>query len=69
MPPPAAPKKGAKPSHHDFQDVMDFLRQIRRKRTHGATILKWRDGEVVNVNHEDGYQPGELPLVRVSAAP
>ena len=48
-----------KPTHHDFEEVIAWLRMLRKAVKSGTRQLIWRNHEVVFVKHEKGTQPGE----------
>ena len=53
------PARAKRPDHHDFDEVIRALRQLRARGTHGKTVLTWRGQDIVHVEHTDGRTPGE----------
>ncbi len=48
-----------KPRHHNFEEVVQYLRQLRSKGFYGTINLGFQAGEVTQVEPKSVIKPGE----------
>ena len=48
-----------RPTHHNFEDVLQYLRQLRCKGFYGTINLGFQSGEITQVEPKSVIKPGE----------